>query len=314
MTIENYIEQLLYRYNCVVVPNFGAFLTNRKSAVIDSVSKTFYPPTKQISFNEQLNSNDGLLISFMAESQGKSYEEVLDEVTTVSKSWDKKIRSGNKILLDTIGSLWINKEGKIQFEPSNKLNFLPSSFGLSSFISSPINRENYKEEVEKLEENIPFIITPERRQRQSFRPYIKYAAILLLAFSTGLTAYLAYNKAGSNELMVKQGAQNIVSKNIQEATFFNTDPLEFPVLELPIIKKTTGNHHIIAGAFRIKENADKKMEQLRVKGYNASYLGVNKYGLHQVAYDSFERPEEALKRLREIKQTDSPDAWLLSVK
>ncbi|WP_276389101.1 SPOR domain-containing protein [Eudoraea chungangensis] len=314
MAIEYYIEQLLYRYNCVVVPNFGAFLTNRKSAVIDSVGKTFYPPTKQISFNEQLNSNDGLLISFMAESQGKSYEEALEVVTTASKSWDKNLRSGNKILLDSIGSLWINKEGKIQFEPSNKLNFLPSSFGLSSFISSPINREHYKEEVEKLEENIPFIITPERRQKQSFRPYIKYAAILLLAFSTGLTAYLAYNKLGSNELMVKQGAQNIVSKNIQEATFFNTDPLEFPVLELPIIKKTTGNHHIIAGAFRIKENADKKMAQLRVKGYNASYLGVNKYGLHQVAYDSFERPEEALKRLREIKQTDSPDAWLLSVK
>lgn len=314
MGMEFYIGQLLYRYNCVVMPDFGAFLSHRKSAYIQKSSKTFYPPSKQISFNEQLSSNDGLLVSYIASYENKSYEKVLEEVLIISKEWNKKIKSGNKLLIDSVGSLWVNKEGRIQFQPSNNLNFLPSSFGLSSFVSTPVNREIYKEEVEALEEDIPFIITPELRKKQSYRSLTKYAAVVFLAFSTGLTAYHFYNQSLYNKAIVKQEAQILVSKNIQEATFFNTKPLELPVLELTVIKKNVGNHHIIAGAFRIKENADKKIEQLRSKGYNAAYLGMNDYGLHQVTYGSYEEPEEALLMLREVKEKESPDAWMLSVK
>ena len=35
MKIEQYISQLLYRYQCVTVPGFGAFLTDYQSAKID---------------------------------------------------------------------------------------------------------------------------------------------------------------------------------------------------------------------------------------------------------------------------------------
>ena len=34
------------------------------------------------------------------------------------------------------------------------------------------------------------------------------------------------------------------------------------------------------------------------------YLGENKFGLHQVAYDSFENPKEALTFLRRVKRTE----------
>ena len=29
MKLDKYIEGLLYRYECVVIPNFGAFITSR---------------------------------------------------------------------------------------------------------------------------------------------------------------------------------------------------------------------------------------------------------------------------------------------
>ena len=73
-------------------------------------------------------------------------------------------------------------------------------------------------------------------------------------------------------------------------------------------------HQVIAGAFRIQENAEKKVLQLKEKGYDASYLGVNQYGLHMVAYGSFDDAKEALNYLRKIKQSESPEAWLRSVK
>ncbi|NAS10926.1 HU domain-containing protein [Poritiphilus flavus] len=314
MGIENYIEELLYRYNCVVVPDFGAFLTQTKSAVIDSNSHVFHPPSKVISFNEQLASNDGLLVSYIAGAEGRTYEEVLSSTLETAKEWRLKLRSGARIKFPNIGELWLNRETKIQFQPSYEVNYLTASYGFSSFVSTPVTREVLKEEVVELEEKIPFIITPEERKQYNFRPYLKYAAILLLALSTGLTGYRFYNDTMDTTSVVREEAQELVSKNIQEATFFDTKPLELPVLKLEVTKRNKGNHHIIAGAFRVKENADKKVRSLKRRGFNAAYLGVNKYGLHQVTYGSYEDPEEALRNLRKIKRTVSADAWLLSAK
>jgi hypothetical protein len=58
MNIEPYIAQLLYRYQCVTVPGFGAFLTeiNRLSGL----KSIHFSPKKMISFNANLKNNDGL--------------------------------------------------------------------------------------------------------------------------------------------------------------------------------------------------------------------------------------------------------------
>ena len=66
MQLETYISDLLYRYECVVIPDFGAFLTQPVSARIDESNFTFYPPKKELSFNEQLKNNDGLLAKYIA--------------------------------------------------------------------------------------------------------------------------------------------------------------------------------------------------------------------------------------------------------
>ena len=41
MKIEQYISQLLYRYQCVTVPGFGAFLTEFQSAQLDKTNVSF---------------------------------------------------------------------------------------------------------------------------------------------------------------------------------------------------------------------------------------------------------------------------------
>lgn len=314
MRIESYIEKLLFDYNCVVVPGFGAFLAHGKSAELDSVTNTLIPPTKTVSFNAQLSKNDGLLVSHIAKEKHLGYEELLEEVENVAESWKKRLEQGESIELFGIGKLSLNRDYRIQFEPENKTNFLTSSFGLSAFAATPIQREVLKEEIVELEEKVPFIITPEKREESSFRPWLKYAAVILLAISLGSTSYRAYDELQQKQVTVQQDAQQEVSRLIQEATFFESAPLELPALNIKITKKKLGKHHVIAGAFRVEQNAEKKVAQLKKKGFNAFYLGTNKFGLHQVAYDSFENPKEALKFLRKVKRTESPDAWLLSEK
>ena len=140
--------------------------------------------------------------------------------------------------------------------------------------------------------------------------YLKYAAIALVAISiAGFTGMKLYEgEVQKYNFAEKQKANSIVENQIQEATFSFENPL--PILNITF-KKQTGKYHIIAGAFRVESNADKKIQQLREKGFTPALIGVNKYGLHQVAYESFQERLDALKNLRKIKNTQNPDAWLL---
>ncbi|AWX44591.1 hypothetical protein HME9304_01594 [Flagellimonas maritima] len=314
MRIDYFIRELLHEYNCVVVPTFGAFLAHGKSAELNSITNTFTPPAKTISFNAQLTDNDGLLVSHIAKEKKLGYDELLQEVMNEADSWKKKLEQGEYIELFGIGKLLLNHEQKIQFQPEDSINYLSSSFGLSTFSVTPIQREVLKEEIEELEEKIPFIITPEKREQSNFRPLLKYAAVFLLAVSLGVTSYRTYGDVQRKQVAAQQDAQKQVSRLIQEATFFESAPLELPPINIEVNKRQLGKHHVIAGAFRFEKNAEKQVTVLKEKGYDAFYLGTNKFGLHQVAYDSFENPKEALSFLKKIKRTVSSDAWLLSEK
>ena len=51
MYLGEFISDLLYRHDCVVVPNFGAFIAQKTTAKINYERNEFYPPKKNITFN-----------------------------------------------------------------------------------------------------------------------------------------------------------------------------------------------------------------------------------------------------------------------
>jgi len=66
MKFDKYIKNLLYRYDCVVLPNLGAFVARNVSAKIDESNNIITPPSKLISFNAKIKENDGLLANHIA--------------------------------------------------------------------------------------------------------------------------------------------------------------------------------------------------------------------------------------------------------
>ncbi|WP_299223677.1 SPOR domain-containing protein [uncultured Psychroserpens sp.] len=307
MQLETYISDLLYRYDCVIVPQFGAFLTHRVSAKVHETTHSFYPPKKVLSFNEQLQNNDGLLANYIAEVEKVPYQVAVEKIAKQIKTIKSYLIEGETIAFQNIGDLLLNKEGKINFEPSLHINYLTNAFGLSQFTSIDITRETHKEVVEELEEVTPLIITPERRKA---RPYLKYAAILLVTLTAGsfyVSNYLT-NQIEAHNQIAQEEANNQLDTKVQEATFIIESPLPAATLS---IEKQSGNYHIVAGAFRVEANSDKKVQQLKANGYKARKIGVNKYGLHEVIYASYTDRIEALNALRQIKREHNSDAWLL---
>jgi len=306
MQLETYISDLLYRYECVVVPDFGAFLSERQSATINTENNTFYPPKKVISFNEQIQKNDGLLARYIADVEKLPFEVVNKKIKKRVKTLKSYLTQGETITFNNIGEIIFNAEGKIVFDPSYNLNYLTDAFGLSQFESTEVTREVYKEKVESVEKVVPITFTPEKRKN---RGYLKYAAVALIALTLGgfgASKYYVDTIEAHNQLAQEQATQQLETK-IQEATF-SLNPL--PAITLNVTKQT-GNYHIVAGAFRVEENCDKKVSQLKSAGFSARKIGANKYGLHQVVYASYEGRLDALKALKNIKKTHNKDAWLL---
>ena len=302
MTTANYISDLLYRYECVIVPNFGGFVTNEISAKVNHFTHTFYPPSNQLTFNSHLQNNDGLLANYVAAAKKISYSEALESIEKDVAEW-KLLLNVEVLELENIGLLKLNKERKLIFEPSNSINYLTASFGLGSYVSPAIKRVVYKEKIKQLETS-----STELTKRKT-PAFIKYAATAAILFALGTVGWNEYQKIEYKNLVAEaEQQQKKVEKTIPEATFVMSNPL--PAITLDITKETY-NYHIIAGAFRTPENAEKKLQQLLEKGYNAKILGANKWDLTQVAYESFTTEDEAINKMRIIHKTESEDAWLL---
>ena len=316
MKVENYIAQLLYRYQCVTVPGFGAFLTEIKSAQMHQNSHSFYPPKKIVSFNGYLKNNDGLLANHIAQTEKMAYETAVSIIENQVVAWKNKLQEIGSISLQNIGEIKLNPEKNIVFYPAEQINYYTHSFGLSAFVSPAIKREVYKQEVEQLEEKAPILITPQKKENYSL---LKYAALFVLGAGI-LTAggFFGKNyydaKIEQETLAVQTKVQQKVTQKIQEATFFIENPIPSVLIT---VENNLNNeavklpYHVVAGAFREEKNANKALRQLQQLGYNARKLERNKYGLFPVLYGSFSSYLQAEKIKQNACQNHNPEAWIL---
>lgn len=308
MQLQTYISDLLYRYDCVIVPEFGAFITQRVSAEVNTNNNTFFAPKKALLFNEQIKNNDGLLARYVADVEQIPFEVATKKINQQVQRFKSTLIEGETLYFEGIGALVFNELSKINFTPNYSVNYLTDAFGLTQFNSSNINRDVVSTTENAITENpaLPLV-----KQTKGYRTYLKYAAVGLIALTISGLAFskFQFNQVEKHNILAQQEAQTEIESKIQEATFVISNPL--PTVKVTLEKEVIGTYHIIAGAFRIEKNCDTKIKQLKTKGFEARKVGENKYGLHQVAYQSYTNRVEALKALRTIKRTQNSAAWLL---
>ena len=311
MQIEKHISDLLYRYQCVTVPGFGAFLTETVSAHVTGSASSFFPPKKVVSFNANVKNNDGLLANHVALQEKMSYELAVIKIGDVVNEWTYLLQNRNRVVLKNIGEISVNNEMNWVFEPANTVNYLTDSFGLSSFVSPEITREVLKQEVEALEEKAPIIFTPERKKDYS---YLKYAAIFVVMLGAGGFGYKTYydQQIETKTLAVQKNVQEKVQQQIQEATFVISAPVEAVELSVTAPVEEKMPYHLVAGAYRSEENANKAISELKAAGFeNAKMLPMNKHNLYPVVYGSFKNLNEAQTERKNIQKSHNAEAWLL---
>jgi cell division protein FtsN len=116
-------------------------------------------------------------------------------------------------------------------------------------------------------------------------------------------------QVSEDAIAVEKMSREIVNAKIESASFLISEPLPSITIDVAPLEK---KFHIVAGAFRQPANADKRVAQLQDKGYDAKRIGVNTYGLHNVAFSSFVQRNDAINALNKLRALGFEQAWLFA--
>ncbi len=348
--ITRHIADLLHHHECVIVPGLGGFIKAYKPARIIHKTHEFFPPSGTVAFNSGLAINDGLLANHISSVENTSYREALYTI----KQWVDKCHAAanknEKVVLEGIGELFINKSGKLEFNPSSLFNFNDESFGLPIFFAKVSGNELL---------NVPDIQNSRRKNRNSrlirlIPETLKWAAVLapFVAFVlwgsingniidnyvhnyTGMYSWVRSTpgktvalKAVAVPVKAKEVSKQVIQSPASilagENIAFDPGVVSYTELDKNIIKKaevvqlvvpeivnSSQNYFIIGGAFRDHDNALKLISMLKEKGYPASIVDTTPGGLYIVSMKGFGSYDEAANQLIEIKKAGFPSSWIL---
>ena len=143
LKIEQRISELLKYNDCVIITGLGGFILNHRSAYLNQITNTIYPPSKRIGFNQKLSSNDGLLANYLSQVEKISYDEACLEILKFSRKANLKLKRSESILFENIGELYWHNNA-IEFKENIKFNFNIDSYGLKPFQLSKKDSKNLK--------------------------------------------------------------------------------------------------------------------------------------------------------------------------
>lgn len=324
MDITAFIRELLFGHDCVIVPGFGGFIGNYTPARIDKTTNTFHPPVKQISFNRNLNHNDGLLVGRISENANLNYGDARTLVEEFAVNLQARLSKGEKVVFEHIGSFVNNHEGNIQFEPDRDANYHLNSYGLASFQFMPLEGYDVKKRILKHADKEPV-------RQASVRKILWRAAVIIpligVLVAVPLTTDIFKSKVQSTNL---NPLASMEFENNKEAVD-KSKTIEAGVLVIPDVKTSDSAASVpvreekvlvanlpeelfclIAGSFKSEANAEGLMKKLSEEGYQPELIkGPN--GFFRVSAMKCSDLNEAVRKKDSIGNK-YPGSWVIRVK
>jgi hypothetical protein len=353
MGLERDLHDLLYCHDLVIVPQWGGFLTHYRPARIDEARQVVHPPGKDLSFNKNLDRNDGLLADHLAKREGRPYKEAHQLMENAVRQWRHTLETRGRLELPHIGVFYRDAEKNLQFDPDRQVNYLKDAYGLRPVAAVP---------VEPSRETLIFDInsrTPTLEGDIGKGPARTiWAAAAAAAILFGAASLWAWRMGGTQDaqwsgldpfgprvhrthvpfegdMLPVARVERIVlpveplgvreiglapdASRSMKVDLGSPEPppvAESVAVPVPAEKKKEerpakkDRFHTIGGCFAQEENAERFLQELQEKGFQARRL-PRFNDLHPVAFGSFSRREDALQELTRVKSSGTYSAWMM---
>jgi cell division septation protein DedD/nucleoid DNA-binding protein len=348
IALARHIESLLLKHDCVIVPNFGGFVTQQVSARFVEDEGLFLPPYRSVGFNGCLKLNDGLLVQSYMNAYGIGYVEALQQIEAAVAEVKAELHANGSYELGGIGVFTLTLSGTYDFQPCEAGVVSPELYGLDAFI---MRKE--EEQVEDVSEAA--VVETERATKfiersethytiRIRRDVVNYVAAAVVMF----VCFFAWSVPVSNstEASVKQAAlfssQIFASKEevpqpvlVPATTFADESEVKVaekdtvaaevveapkvaePVAPAPAPKETvtasepSAPFTLVVCSHIPQKSADALVAELQSQGVNDVEILVKKKVLRVIvgAYPTEEAAHEALREYRKMSKRFA-QAWV----
>lgn len=301
-TTSERILELLYEHDCLIIPGFGAFVSSRVPAQIDTQRGIIIPPRKQIVFNHNLNHNDGVLVAYIADIYSLPLDHANKLVCQYVDQLKLELKNNGIVSIDGVGT-FRTFGADICFIPASEANFLMDSFG---FEPQPISTQ-------------PAAIVRRINNINNFKRVAASVAILIsLMMISPETKDAAHDndyKANIAEAFTQFKNSTVVS-NTQTAEVYTSD-IEQNTTQTPLNETTpqpTDTYSIIVGSFRTEAEADNYISQMKRQGIDG--LVKKPFGQRtRVSAGQFTDRNEAMQNNKAFRNIHGfENAWVLHEK
>jgi nucleoid DNA-binding protein len=342
------IAQLLYDHDCVIIPEFGGFIASYRPAQIHKATNTIHPPSKQIGFNKNLVNNDGLVADYFVRHQEVSFDEAMSFINKRVETIKSDLEAGRRVEFREVGAIYKDDTGALQFVPDDNTNYLRESFGLRNVgLKAPVVTAEEPQKATPVVSIAPAKEEPETVERKRSSGWVAAAIAIPLLLTSGWLLGDMWSNGGHLNLATLNPftpttitsdfnarfpeealrfdyeggntVENIAHNNPELSSIFfsftedqvSPDGIKVILKEEAVVEKTSSLklYFVVGGAFAEKRNAEKLVDKLRDKGFDASIFGQHK-GLNLVCYGSYTNRSAAKTALREVKQNENSNAWL----
>jgi hypothetical protein len=282
MDISKHLSTLLKFNECVIIPDFGGFISNYIPSRFDPFRNVFMPPTKEIVFNSKINKNDGLLINFLVESEAVGYTQAHSAVSNWVSSAFEKLNKGDIIELSNVGTLVFDRYGSFVFNSTGQ-NILAEAYGLEEVSYSKLTRPVYSD---------TFQPRPAIRAINNPKSILRIAAGIALVISLSI---VPVKKENSNLLSSNLNPFASLTTNlpVQSSEKEALEPINDVAISSEVATVKELPYILVGGSFEVLENAQLYQSKLLKEG-NHSELFQLKNGRYRVTVNSFSNKDEAL--------------------
>ena len=329
--LDRHIEILLLSNDCVIVPGLGGFMAHHVDARFDEADGTFLPPLRTLGFNPRLTINDSLLVQSYIEAFDISYPEALRRIEAEVEELRQHLESEDCYELNGLGTLRLNSDGNLEFEPCEAGILTPNLYGLSTFELMPLATEEPKA-TDSNEETLDETVLTEEPADSAItikmswlRNAVAVAAAVLAFFmiSTPISnnnATLDVQQSAFFKLPQHHASQDDDALNPStSATDSTTCQEESIKASEDIVEETISapTYTIVMASQVTQRNAEIFIAQLNKADYTKARLQTSsKTNMLRVVYGSYSSQEEAIDTLRSLRKQSKQfsDAWVLEVK
>jgi len=313
-SIDQYIYDLLYMHDCVIIPRLGGFIANHQSAELNEESGYFYPPKKTIGFNRSLQHNDGLLINCIQNAESISYFEAQNKVNAfVGDFLDNEVNN-SELDFKGIGKLKFDSGNNILFIPSNGelSGFLPESFGLSMIRVTPsLTQKQYDHKKRSLESI---------RALSHSHSYRKIAAAVALAAALFFISpelksprVISASSFSNIELLILKSENSDIFEEASQTEIDNSIE-EAKVVSNESITVADAKYFLVIASFPDVSSAQAYCTKIKTKGFLTAEV-IEAPGKNRVSIMKFGERAEAFASLDEYRSKKGFEScWLLKKK